>query len=61
MTKKSIVLALSDEELVKLYRIILDGDKDGALRFLEEYLKDRVWKVMEGFGHCKPWFECSGR
>jgi len=61
VANKSIILAFSDEELVELCRIILDGDKEAALRFLEQHLKYRVWKVMEGFGHCKPWFECSGR
>lgn len=33
--KKSIVLTLSDEELIELERIMLDDDYEGALKFLK--------------------------
>ncbi len=55
--KKSMLLTFSDEELIELQRIILDGDKEEALRFLQKYFKDRVRAVLEGQGHCKPYFE----
>jgi len=32
--KKSITLTLGDEELMELQRILLDEDKEAALRFL---------------------------
>ncbi len=55
--RKSIVLALTESELIELYRIIVDGDKEGALNFLQEHLKERVHQMLEGLGHCRPWFE----
>ena len=59
--KKSIVLTLSDDELLELQRIILDGDEKEAIRFLEKHLKDKVRAALEGEGHCKPHFEIPGR
>lgn len=55
--KKSILLTLSDEELLQLYHIIIDEDGKAALHFLTKYLEAEVKKVLEGAGHCKPWFE----
>ena len=57
--KKSMLLTFNDEELIELQRIILDGDKDEALRFLQKHFKDRARAVLEGEGHCKPYFEIS--
>ena len=59
--KKSIILTFSDDELLELQRIILDGDKTGAFCFLEKHLKDKVRATLEGEGHCKPFFEITGR
>jgi hypothetical protein len=59
--KRSIILTLSDQELVELQRIILDGDETEAIRFLEKHLKDKVRAALEGEGHCKPFFEITGR
>jgi len=59
--KRSIILTLSDEELLELQRIILDGDQIEAIRFLEKHLKDKVRAALEGEGHCKPFFEITGR
>ena len=59
--KRSIVLALTDEELVELFRILQDRDEKEALRFLERHLKGKLREVMEGLGHCQPWFEHPGR
>jgi hypothetical protein len=58
--KKSIILALSDEELMELLRIILDEDEKEALRFLQKHFKDKARAVLEGEGHCKPSFEVLG-
>ncbi len=58
--KKSIILALNDEELIELQRIIFDGDERGALLFLQTHLKDKLRGTLEGEGHCKPVFEIKG-
>jgi len=58
--KKSITLTLSDEELMELQRILLDEDREEALRFLRTYLEKQVKAVISGEGHCKPWFELPG-
>lgn len=55
--KKSMLLTLSDQELMELQRIILDEDNEEALRFLQKHFKDRGRATLEGEGHCKPWFE----
>lgn len=49
--KKSIRLALTDEELLALYQVILDEDRDGALKFLDEHLRKEVKAVLENEGH----------
>ena len=59
--KKSITLTLSDEELMELQRILLDEDREEAMRFLKKYLDKRVQEAILGKGHCKPWFELPGR
>jgi len=40
--KKSIILPLTDEELIELQRILLDSDTDGALAFLKNHLEKKV-------------------
>ncbi len=40
--KKSIVLTLTDEELIELERTILDDDSEGALRFLKKHIGDKA-------------------
>ena len=54
-------LTLTDRELIELQRIILDDDKDEALRFLQQHFKDKVRAVLDGEGHCKPYFEMPGQ
>jgi hypothetical protein len=49
--KKSITLTLSDEELMELQRILLDEDKEEALRFLKTHLEKQVRGVLSGGGH----------
>jgi hypothetical protein len=55
--KKSISLTLTDEEIMELQRILLDEDREEALRFLKKHLNKKVQEVISGKGHCKPWFE----
>ncbi|MBU2008873.1 MAG: hypothetical protein KJ624_03335 [Chloroflexi bacterium] len=55
--KKSIIVTLSDEELMELERILLDDDGEHALRFLKSHLAKKVKATISGEGHCKPWFE----
>jgi len=59
--KRSITVAFADEELLELQRIILDDDREEALRFLNRYFKDKVKGVLEGEGHCRPYFEVQAR
>jgi len=49
--KKSVTLALSDEELMELQRTILDEDAQLALRFLKKHLEKKVQEVTSGKGH----------
>ena len=58
--KKSIILTLTDEELIELVRIIVDEDGEAALRFLKRQVGDKARRVLEGKGHCQPWFEMPG-
>jgi hypothetical protein len=59
--KKSISLTLTDEEIMELQRILLDEDREEAVRFLKKHLDKMVQGVISGKGHCKPWFELPGR
>ncbi len=49
--KKSITLTLSDEELIELQRILLDGDSEGAWKFLKTHLDKQIKAVLSGEGH----------
>jgi len=49
-----VSLTLDDKQKMWLEQIILDQDKDEALRFLKECIYDKV-KAQEQ-GHCKPEF-----
>jgi hypothetical protein len=59
--KRSIVLTLSDEELIELERIILDDDEEAALCFLQKHFKNKARATLDGESHCKPYFEMPGR
>jgi hypothetical protein len=50
--KKSIVLTLTDEELIELERTILDDDSEGSLRFLKKHIGDKARGALENRGHC---------
>jgi hypothetical protein len=49
--KKSINLALTDEELLDLERILLDGNGQEALQFLKKHLERQVKAAISGEGH----------
>jgi hypothetical protein len=46
--KRALVVALTDEELLELCRVLLDRDEAGALRFLDSHLANKVTKALEG-------------
>jgi len=46
--KKRTTLLLSEEELVNLCRILMDGDERGALQFLDRHLKKEARRLLEG-------------
>jgi len=50
-TKISITLALTQEELFELQRILLDEDNEGALSFLKSHLDKAVKMAVFGEGH----------
>jgi len=54
---KKIAVALGEEELIRLRRIITDEDREEALLFLKDVLESRV-KESE-LPHCVPFFEAS--
>ena len=58
--KKSIILTLTDGELMELERIILDDDREAALKFLKTHVADKARGALEKRGHCKPYFELPG-
>jgi hypothetical protein len=45
--KESIILALTDQELIELQRIILDADKEERLRFPQRHVRDKVRAVLQ--------------
>jgi len=59
--KRTLILALTDEELLELQRILLDEDRENALRFLKKHLTDKLKSILEGAGHCQPYFEVFGQ
>jgi hypothetical protein len=45
---KTISLALEDQDLIELMRILLDEDADGALAFLKTHFKGKARELLEG-------------
>ena len=46
--KKALTIALDDQDLIELVRILVDEDAEGSLIFLKKHLKGKVHKLMEG-------------
>ena len=49
-----LTLILDDRKKMWLEQIVLDKDKDGAFKFLKEYIYNKV--NAQEKGHCKPAF-----
>ncbi len=54
MSEEKETVALDQSQLLELDEIILDKDKDAALKFLEENIYKIIKKRKES--HCKPQF-----
>ena len=59
--KRALILPLTDEELLELQRIILDEDRENALRFLKKHFADKEKGTLEEAGHCNPRSDLPGR
>lgn len=46
--KKVINLALEDEDVIELMRILIDEDTKGALLFLKQHFKGKARELLEG-------------
>ena len=46
--KKAINLALDDEEIIELIRILMDDDADEALSFLKRHFRGKARELLEG-------------
>ena len=46
--KHGLVIPLDDEELLHLYRILVDRDEAGALAFLDQHLRKKALQELEG-------------
>jgi len=48
--KKGVTLILDDQELIELWRILMDEDAPAALDFLKARFKGKVRELLEGAG-----------
>ncbi len=46
--KRVVNVALEEEELIELMRVLLDEDADGALTFLQAHFKGKARDLLEG-------------
>ena len=46
--KKTLVLPLTDKDVLELCRISIDRDEPAALQFIDQHLKKQVNKLLEG-------------
>lgn len=54
MLEENVTIILDQMQILELDQIILDKDKDAALKFLQDYIYKAVKKSKES--HCKPPF-----
>ena len=47
MTIKEVVIKLSPEEVLRLARVLIDEDSEGAMLFLKESLKPQLDKATK--------------
>lgn len=59
MGEKTVLISLTQEELFGLEGIIIDGDKDEALRYLRETIKAKADAATTG--HCRPPMDWGGK
>lgn len=52
MPERTATISLTEKELMDLEAILVDEDKDEALRFLRDVIKKKVFAMEEG--RCKP-------
>ncbi len=45
--KKALSLALDDDEIIELIRILMDDDADDALAFLKTHFKGKARDLLE--------------
>jgi hypothetical protein len=46
--KKTLQVALEDQEIIELMRVLLDDDAQGALDFLKIHFKGKPRELLEG-------------
>ena len=46
--KKTLQVALEDQEIIELMRILMDDDAEGALEFLKNNFKGKARDLLEG-------------
>jgi len=46
--KKSLSIVLDDQAVIELMRILMDDDAEGALAFLQQYIKGKAREMLEG-------------
>jgi hypothetical protein len=46
--KKGITVALDDEQIVELMRILIDDDEQDALKFLRLHFEGKARQLLEG-------------
>ena len=46
--KKTLQVALEDQEIIELMRVLIDNDADGALTFLKTHFKGKARDLLEG-------------
>ncbi len=51
--KKMLTIPLEDEDIIELYRILMDKDAEGALEFLRTHVKSQTRDLLEGRGKIK--------
>jgi len=46
--KKALTIALEDQDLIELMRILMDDDSEGGLVFLKTHFKGKARDLLEG-------------
>ena len=48
--KRVLTIPLEDEDIIELYRILMDKDAESALEFLRTHVKSQARDLLEGRG-----------